>query len=69
MGPAVKGPMPPMPCEPLVSQTASLMKVWMMSPKAMVATARYGPARRSAGTPRMTPNTIDSAMAQTTATG
>ncbi len=51
-----------MPEEPCVSGTASLTMVWMISPNAIVQTARYGPRRRSAGTPRITPKTAAKAV-------
>ena len=45
-----------MPIGPSVRKVISLMRIWMMVPKASVTIARYGPVTRSAGNASIAPN-------------
>jgi hypothetical protein len=54
-----------MPIGPLVRKSISLIRIWMIVPKASVTIARYGPVTRSAGNARIAPNSAVTAIAIT----
>ena len=52
-----------MPSGPSVRKVISLMRIWMMVPKASVTIARYGPVTRSAGSASTAPKAAAIRMA------
>ena len=57
-----------MPIGPSVRKVISLIRIWMMVPKASVTIARYGPVTRSAGSASSAPNSAVTPIAATSVT-